>query len=527
MQETPRRRRRPRRGFFIVAFIVLFVASGAISRFYTDVLWFQEVGFSSVLWTSLTTQFGLGIGVALLTALVVWGNLRLAQALAPPYLSEISGRRDPLERYRQAFAPFVTWLRIGVAAFVGSLTGLRGGGVVADIPSVAQPGAIRRERSAVRQGHRFLRLRVAVLRHDDRLDVVHRYGVARHFHRGSFLPRIDPAGGRSARRVLGGSRTRLGAARATRPCQGRAVLARSVPAQLLRSWSRDGASYTDVHAQLPALKLLAVISIISAVLFLVNIWVRRVSLPLAAVGIWILTAFLAGGLWPLFGAAVLGEPSGARAGASRSSSATSKRREPRSGYPRSRNVRSPPRRTSPPRRFRPTRGCSRTSGCGTRPSCNSPTSSCRRSGPTTSSRTSTSIATRSVVSRARCCCRLASYRSTTCPRAPRRGRTSIFSTRTASDWSRVWPTPERRPGQPSFLVKDVPGTVVAGAESLEADQPRLYFGEVFEPDEYSIVNSRQDELDYPTESEVERSNYEGEGGIERRWPSSPRRVRAA
>ena len=110
---------------FVVAFIVLLLASGAIARFYTDVLWFQEVGFSSVLWTTLGTQFGLGLGLGVFAALVAWGNLRLAQSLAPPYRRvEIVGRIDPLDRYREVFGPFVAWIRVGVAVFVGLSLGI-------------------------------------------------------------------------------------------------------------------------------------------------------------------------------------------------------------------------------------------------------------------------------------------------------------------------------------------------------------------------------------------------------------------
>ena len=46
----------------------------------------------------------------------------------------------------------------------------------------------------------------------------------------------------------------------------------------------EGASYTDVKAQLPALNFLAIVAVICAVLFLVNIRVRLWSLPVIAVG---------------------------------------------------------------------------------------------------------------------------------------------------------------------------------------------------------------------------------------------------
>ena len=56
----------------------------------------------------------------------------------------------------------------------------------------------------------------------------------------------------------------------------------------------EGASFTDVTAELPALKLLVAISIISAVLFLVNIRFRGWTLPLIGVGLWLLTSHAGG-----------------------------------------------------------------------------------------------------------------------------------------------------------------------------------------------------------------------------------------
>lgn len=59
-----------------------------------------------------------------------------------------------------------------------------------------------------------------------------------------------------------------------------------------------GASYTDVNAQVPALNLLIFISIVSAVIFLVNVWFRGWSLPLVAIGIWLVTSIGVGGIYP-------------------------------------------------------------------------------------------------------------------------------------------------------------------------------------------------------------------------------------
>ena len=56
----------------------------------------------------------------------------------------------------------------------------------------------------------------------------------------------------------------------------------------------QGATYTDVKAQLPALNLLIGISIFAFVLFLVNIFLRGWVLPVLAVGLWVLRRWLPG-----------------------------------------------------------------------------------------------------------------------------------------------------------------------------------------------------------------------------------------
>ncbi len=59
-----------------------------------------------------------------------------------------------------------------------------------------------------------------------------------------------------------------------------------------------GASYTDVKAQLPALRILVFIAIACAVLFLVNIRLRGWALPVIAVGLLALVSIIAGGAVP-------------------------------------------------------------------------------------------------------------------------------------------------------------------------------------------------------------------------------------
>ena len=70
-------------------------------------------------------------------------------------------------------------------------------------------------------------------------------------------------------------------------------------------------------------------------------------------------------------------------------------------------------------------------------------------------------------------------------------------------------------GQPDFYVKGVPAT--STVLELEVDQPRIYFGESADSLEYVVVNSLQDEVDYPLSTEgqsVAYTNYSGKGGVE-------------
>jgi uncharacterized membrane protein (UPF0182 family) len=59
-----------------------------------------------------------------------------------------------------------------------------------------------------------------------------------------------------------------------------------------------GATFTDLNAQRPALELLVGISVIAAVLLLVNIRFRGWTLPIVAGGMWLATSIIVGGIIP-------------------------------------------------------------------------------------------------------------------------------------------------------------------------------------------------------------------------------------
>lgn len=497
----------------IVVLVLLMLAGSA--RFYTDVLWFQEVGFSGVLWKSLRTQLVVGLVVGAITAAIVWVNLALAARVAPAYRSaryEVVGAPDPVERYRDLLGPYLLWLRIAVAVAIGAL-----GGFAAS--TSWQTFLLWANRTSFPgtdpQFHKNIGFFVFELPFYNAvlgwlwfaLIAALIVTVVAHYFHGSIHPEARLAG------VAPGALAHISV------LLGTMALVKAVQYWLGR-YRLDfsprgvvtGASYTDVHAQLPALTLLAIISIISAVLFLVNIRVRRLSLPLAAVGIWILTSVLAGGVWPLIVQNFSVKPQEAQREApyiARNLEAT------RTAFGLS-DVTSEP--------FAATTAL---------------TSKDIRANQTQldNVRVWDPDVLRQALSQLQAIRTYYAFEDVDVDRYSVDGRMRqvLLSAREIvpedlEGKSKTWANlhlqythgygvtaslanEANAQGQPDFLVSDVPGTVQAGADSLAPSESRIYYGESFEPSDYAIADSKQEEIDYPTEQGVQRSRYGGEGGI--------------
>lgn len=502
-----------RRGFIILAIILLAFASLSLARFYTDVLWFSEVGFSSVLFKSLTTQFVVGLAAGLFVAALVWVNLRLVARFAPPYrLTRVEGRDDPIERYRELLAPYLGWLRLAVAGIVGLLAGIGASSMWPDFLLWANRVEFGTTDPQFGRDLGFYVFELPFLKHIAGflwfafMVALVISAVAHYFH-GAIRPEVGLRG--LSPSVLAHLSVLLGCLALIKAAQ---YYLGTFELNLSARGVVTGASYTDVNAHLPALRLLAIISIISAVLFLVNIRFRRVSLPIAAVGIWIGFALVVGGLWPALIQRFSVEPQELR------------REEPfiqrniaatRAGFGLGDVAEAPfPAATE--------LAAEDVEGNDTL------LQNVRLWDPAILQRAYTQLqAIRPYYS----------FEDVDVDRYEINGqiRQVLLSARELSltdlpDNSKTWPNlhlqfthgygivasfanDATEAGQPEFLVQDIPGTVESGAESLNVEQGGLYFGESFEPFEYSIVNTRQDELDFETETETQRSNYAGDGGV--------------
>ena len=506
------------RGRAIFFGILLFLVFGgaAMSRFYTDLLWFQEVGFESVLWKTIAVRLLVGAVVGLAVAIVVWLNLTLASRMAPAYRTDrldLGGRRDPFEEYRDFLTPRLASFRTLIAGGVGFLVGATAGASWRTYLLWAN----RVEFGEVDpQFGRDIGFYIFELPFYNlilswawvALVAALVLSAFMHFFHGA----IRAERGLSAvmPKALGHLSVLLGLLAVVKAGQywlGTYALNFSDRGVV------TGASYTDVHAQLPALRLLAIISLFSAVLFLVNIRMRRVSLPLAAVGIWVLVSVLAGGLWPWSVQRFSVEP-----------------QEPQRERPYiARNIAS-------------TRAGFGLSDVEDRPFA-------ARVGLTAEDLEDNEILLQNV--------RLwdpdilaIAYRQVQSIRpyydfpdvdidryeVDGQTRQVLLSGRelslaelgeTSSSWTNLHlnythgygvvaslANEATEAGAPQFLVREVPGVVAEGAESLQLEQERLYYAEAFDTSDYSVVNTDQQEIDFPTEGErAQRFRYDGDGGI--------------
>ena len=516
MIRIPERRSR-RRGIIIALVIALVLSLLASARFYTDVLWFQEVGLTAVLFKSISTQFLVGVAAGVLVGAVVWVNLIVAGRMAPPYRMPVvdDGRRNEVvERYIEMVGPYLKWLRLAAAVLVGIIAGVGASASWQNFLLWANRVPFGERDPQFNRDIGFYVFELPFLK--DITDYLWfaflaalLLSVAAHYLQGSIRPEIGLRG--LSPGVLAHVSVLLGCLALVKAVQ---YYLGTFELNFSSRGTVTGASYTDVHAQLPALRLLAIISIISAVLFIVNIRFRRLTLPIAAVGIWILTAVLAGGLWPAAIQRFSVQPQELQ------------RERP---YIR--------------RNLEATRAAFGLQDVEIAPfaAATDLTSediednelllqNVRLWDPVMLQRAYTQLQAIRTYYR---------FEDVDVDRYEVDGemRQVLLSARELSiddlpEGSRSWPNRHLQythgfgivaslandltpAGQPDFLVKDIPGTVREGADSLDPeDEPRLYYGESFSADEFAIVRSAQEEIDFePEAGEVQRSRYEGEGGI--------------
>jgi len=297
----PRRRSRFRvRGWLIagaVAVIVLLFSLRGLAGFYTDYLWFDSIGQGDTWRKLLSARVVPAFVFTVVFFAIMLANLLIADRLAPKYRS--MGPEDELvERYQQAIAPYTGRIRIGVALFFALVAGV-------GVSSQWRQWVLFTNRVdfGVKdpQFHKdigFYVFQLPLLRF-----------VADWLCAGLVIVLLVTA---VAHYLNGGIRFQSPFQRVTPQVKAHIsvilasmALVKTVQYYLaqfeLNFSSRgvvEGASYTDVKAQLPALRLLMFISVAAAALFIWNIWRRGWILPIIAVGLWGFVSVVIGTIYP-------------------------------------------------------------------------------------------------------------------------------------------------------------------------------------------------------------------------------------
>jgi len=279
-----------------VVVAVLVVGSGLVGM-YVDWLWFGQVGFGSVFSTVLVTRLVQGAVVGLLIGGLLALNVAIAYRVRPVFVPAESD--DPAARYRGVIMARWRWLGVGIPLGVGLIAGVS---VLGDWQTV----------QIFLHGTAF-----GITDPQFHRDISF-YVFALPFYRkvlGWFFAAVVICflGALITHYVFGGLRLVGRGGQLSGPARvqlailaGVFMLLKAVAYfldryQLMFS-RRDalfaGASYTDVHAVLPAKVILMCIAVICAAVFFVGAVARTLVLPAIAVALLALSSILIGAAWP-------------------------------------------------------------------------------------------------------------------------------------------------------------------------------------------------------------------------------------
>ncbi len=302
LPSTPRAPRHRRRRRIVVvavvaAVIVLLAFLRTFAIFYTDALWFSSLGLGSE-WRSLfEVKAGLGLTFAVLFGLLLFGSLTMSERLAPRG-PVVDAEDEFVRRYQEIVGPRSRWLRWGVVVVVSLILGSQAIGQWQNwiLFRNGVPFGVKDP-----QWHRDVGFYVFKLPFENflvhwllvSLIVVFVITAVAYYLNGGIRvqgphPRVRPAVKAHLSVILG----LVAIVKAVGYYLARFSL------DLSQNGYTQGADYTDVHARVPALELLILVSLASAVLLMYNLRRQGWVLPILGVGLWMLVALTAETIYP-------------------------------------------------------------------------------------------------------------------------------------------------------------------------------------------------------------------------------------
>jgi uncharacterized membrane protein (UPF0182 family) len=294
-----------RRGVLLPTLIVLALLVGSFvifTGFYSDWLWFDSIDKTEVFTTSLITRVLMFLAFGTVMAVAVGAAMWIAWRTRPTFLS-MTPEQASLERYRIALEPFRRRLTILTSLGLGVITGLTAAG---------EWGTYLLWRNAVPFGVTDPQFGMDLSFYTFTLPFIRfviGFGFAVivlcllavvivHYLYGGL--RLQPKGERATRAAQSQLSLLIGLfvlLKAVAYWYDRFGLA-TQSQQLVAGFT--GLKYTDVNAVLPALNILAAVSLLVALLFFINVFRQHWVLPAFGAGLLVVTSLVVGALYPMF-----------------------------------------------------------------------------------------------------------------------------------------------------------------------------------------------------------------------------------
>ena len=312
MPRPPRRRRKDRErkggpnrgrillGVAIVAIVLLLLSLRAIATFWTDYLWYDSLSQTSVWSRLLSAKITLGVATGLIFFVLLWVNLVIADRLAPRFRSSVGAEEELLVRYRELVGGRQRLVWLVVALVVAAVPGFSASAQWREWLLFRYGGSFGIDDPQFNADVGFYVFKLPFL--TTVVDWLFGFLLVTavivalvHYLNGAI--RIQPLG----ERVTPNAKAHLSILLAL------AAFTKAVDYWLRRfelttstGTSFDGAGYTDVHASLPAIQLMILISLFAGVLLLVNIRRSGWALPVIILASWVIIGLIAGGIYPAF-----------------------------------------------------------------------------------------------------------------------------------------------------------------------------------------------------------------------------------
>ena len=299
---APRTRVRPTT-IAAVAIVVLLLASGLIAEFYTDLLWYEDLGQAGVFWRTLGWEWAAGAAAAVLFFAILYVNLRIARSMVPATVFRLAD--TPAARFEEGLQQLRERIgRVGgvVVLGVSAAAALVSGGAIAEkwqtIALAFNGGSFGATDPQFGRDLGFYFFSLPALRMAEQwlfgtLIFTLLATAVVHLLNGSIRPwdrwqGFDPHV-KAHLSVLAGL---IVVTQAFGYWLSIFELNYSPRGQVI------GASYTDVHAQIPAYTILIGIALLCGIALIVNIRFRGWRLPAIALGTWVAAAVVVGGIYP-------------------------------------------------------------------------------------------------------------------------------------------------------------------------------------------------------------------------------------